>query len=145
MGPFRGYPCRANVQDLDYRIYYVHNAAKIMIVIGSLGIIISFILIGSSTDDLTEVAAEDIYWGDWIVYQGENDAIYLDESIGYTVYVDNSNDCSVSVRLCFKVPNTTNHIANLRMILIIGCNWETFTPRVVDIMILRWMLTSSFL
>ena len=102
MGPFRGYPCRANVQDLDYRIHYVHNAAKIMIVIGSLGIIISFISIGSSTNDLTEVAAEDIYWGDWIVYQGENDAIYLDESIGYTVYVDNSNDCSVSVSAIFQ-------------------------------------------
>ena len=102
MGPFRGYPCRANVQELDCRIYYVHNAAKIMIVIGSLGIIISFILIGSSTNDLTEVAAEDIYWDDWIVYQGENDAIYLDESIGYTVYVDNSNDCSVSVSAVFQ-------------------------------------------
>ena len=80
----------------------MHNAAKIMLVIGSLGIIVSFILIGSSANDLSEEIDEDIYWGDWIVYQGGNDAIYLDGSIGYTVYVDNSNECSVSVSAKFQ-------------------------------------------
>ena len=79
----------------------MHNAAKIILGIGAVGLISSLVLIMQSPNEFAEID-EDIYWGDWIVYQGGNDAIYLDESIGYTVYVDKSYGCSVSVSAQFK-------------------------------------------
>ena len=63
----------------------MHNAAKIILGIGAVGLISSLVLIMQSPNEFAEID-EDIYWGEWIVYQGGNDAIYLDESIGYTVY-----------------------------------------------------------
>ena len=79
----------------------MHNAAKIILGIGAVGLIVSVAAIVLSADQLAQTD-EDIYWGDWIVYQGGNDAIYLDESVGYTVYVDKSYDCSVSVSAQFQ-------------------------------------------
>ena len=64
----------------------MHNAAKIILGIGAVGLISSLVLIMQSPNEFAEID-EDIYWGDWIVYQGGNDEIYLDENIGYTVYV----------------------------------------------------------
>jgi hypothetical protein len=74
----------------------MHNAAKIILGIGAVGLIVSVAAIVLSADQLAQTD-EDIYWGDWIVYQGGNGDIHLDNEIGYTVYVDKSYDCSVSV------------------------------------------------
>ena len=60
----------------------------------------SLVLIGSSSDGLSDV--EEIDWAEWIVYKGGDGEIYLDETTGYTVYVDKSNDCSVSVSAMFR-------------------------------------------
>ena len=74
----------------------MHNAAKMFLGIGAVGMIISAAVFGLSSNQLAQTD-EDIYWGDWIVYQGGNGDIHLDNEIGYTVYVDKSYDCSVSV------------------------------------------------
>ena len=74
----------------------MHNAAKTFLGIGAVGMIISVAVFELSANQLAQTD-EDIYWGDWIVYQGGNGDIYLDNEIGYTVYVDKSYDCSVSV------------------------------------------------
>jgi|TARA_B100000745_G_C20057559_1_gene360752 hypothetical protein len=76
----------------------MHNAAKMFLGIGAVGLIISVAVFGFSANQLTQIEDDmDIYWGDWIVYQGGNGDIHLDNEIGYTVYVDKSYDCSVSV------------------------------------------------
>ena len=47
----------------------MHNAAKIILGIGAVGLISSLVLIMLPTNEFVEIY-EDIYWGDWIVYQG---------------------------------------------------------------------------
>ena len=78
----------------------MHNAAKMLLGIGAVGLIVSVAVTVISANQIP--LEEEIYWGDWIVYQGGNGEIYLDEDIGYTVYVDGSNDCSVSVSAQFQ-------------------------------------------
>ena len=111
----------------------MHNAAKMFLGIGAVGLIISVAVFGFSANQLTQIEDDmDIYWGDWIVYQGGNGDIYLDNEIGYTVYVDKSYDCSVSVSAQFNgrgVKNTTKHTATHTTILTIGCSWAIFTPQ----------------
>ena len=51
----------------------MHNAAKIILGIGAVGLISSLVLIIQSPNEFTEID-EDIYWGEWIVYQGGYDA-----------------------------------------------------------------------
>ncbi len=84
------------------RIGYMHKTAKILLGIGTFGMLASLLIIGSSANDLLGVDESDIDWGDWIVYQGGNGEIFLDEDTGYTVYVDKSNDCSVFVSAKFQ-------------------------------------------
>ena len=79
----------------------MHVAPRTILVIGVIGLILSLAQIMQSPNEFAETDG-DIYWGDWIVYQGGNDEIYLDENIGYTVYVDKSYGCSVSVSAQFK-------------------------------------------
>tara|TARA_Y100001934_G_C12334903_1_gene767063 strand:- start:1541 stop:2152 length:612 start_codon:yes stop_codon:yes gene_type:complete len=78
----------------------MYSGAKALLVIGALGMLGSLVLIGSSSDGLSDV--EEIDWAEWIVYKGGDGEIYLDETTGYTVYVDKSNDCSVSVSAMFR-------------------------------------------
>ena len=78
----------------------MYSGAKALLVIGALGMLGSLVLIGSSSDGLSDV--EEIDWAEWIVYKGGDGEIYLDGTTGYTVYVDKSNDCSVSVSAMFR-------------------------------------------
>ena len=78
----------------------MHSGAKALLAIGALGMLGSLVLIGSSSQGLSDV--EEIDWAEWIVYKGGDGEIYLDETTGYTVYVDKSNDCSVSVSAMFR-------------------------------------------
>lgn len=78
----------------------MHSGAKALLAIGALGMLGSLVLIGSSSHGLSDV--EEIDWAEWIVYKGGDGEIYLDETTGYTVYVDKSNDCSVSVSAMFR-------------------------------------------
>ena len=80
----------------------MHKTAKILLGIGTLGMLASLLMIGSSANDLSGMDDSDIDWSDWIVYQGGDGAIFLDEDTGYTVYVDKSNQCSVSVSAIFQ-------------------------------------------
>lgn len=72
----------------------MHKVAKIAIGIGTLGLIISLLLFGLSARQLSN-SQDNVDWNDWIVYEveGNEASLYLDEDIGYTIYVDNSYEC----------------------------------------------------
>ena len=73
----------------------VERAAKWTSVIGGVGLLAFFIAATYFLNSSVSVH-EDVDWNDWIVYEveGSEATLYLDEDIGYTIYVDNSYSCS---------------------------------------------------
>ena len=82
----------------------MHKVAMITIGISTLGLILSVILFGVSANQFVS-SQENVDWNDWIVYEveGSEAILYLDEDIGYTIYVDNSYSCEeIEAEVIFK-------------------------------------------
>jgi hypothetical protein len=73
----------------------MERASKWASVIGGVGLLVFFIATSYFLNSSASVH-DDVDWNDWIVYEveGGEATLYLDEDIGYTIYVDSSYSCS---------------------------------------------------
>ena len=69
----------------------MHKVAKITLSIGIMGLTIFLFMFGFSANKLVG-SHDDVDWNDWIVYEVDSSeaTLYLDEDIGYTIYVDDT-------------------------------------------------------
>ena len=72
----------------------MHKVAKITLSIGIMGLTIFLFMFGFSANKLVG-SHDDVDWNDWIVYEVDSSeaTLYLDEDIGYTIYVDDTYVC----------------------------------------------------
>ena len=73
----------------------MESVAKWASVIGGVGALVCFIA-SSHFLNATSTSHDDVDWNDWIVYEveGGEATLFLDEDIGYTIYVEDSHSCS---------------------------------------------------
>jgi len=73
----------------------MESVAKWASVIGGVGALVCFIA-SSHFLNATSSSHDDVDWNDWIVYEveGGEATLFLDEDIGYTIYVEDSHSCS---------------------------------------------------
>ena len=82
----------------------VESAAKWASVIGGIGIFVCFSLSSYFLSSWGS-AHDDVDWNDWVVYEVEGDeaTLFLDEDVGYTIYVEDTHSCSeVTAKVYFE-------------------------------------------